>query len=308
MNDLSPAAFQLLDLPRKERAASCMRDSWVDYPAAVRAKKAIKSMMTIPRSVYNPGMMLIGDFGAGKTSLVKQLTDESWAPGSSWPGRIVYVDMSEDTDQLNVQKRLIEEIAIRCGRAVRTVAQAQRAIREFNILAVVIDEFGETEEAVNVRRWKTNLLSIKGIAGPRWGLNIVLVGVEDFLDTVKNIKSLGTRFANFCIRLKPWQLNAEFAAFLKAYIREKPLKGISIVNSDHFLMTLVYLNQEASGKVSLVNLRSALYLFNSACRRSVLNEKECIDEADLVETYQEMSGVGVDLDKYNEWSASQFSK
>lgn len=73
-------------------------------PGCGARKKAIKSMMTIPRSVYNPGMMLIGDFGAGKTSLVKQLTDESWAPGSSWPGRIVYVDMSEDTDQLNVQK------------------------------------------------------------------------------------------------------------------------------------------------------------------------------------------------------------
>lgn len=72
-------------------------------------------------------------------------------------------------------------------------------------------------------------------------------------------------------------------------------------------MTLVYLNQEASGQISFVNLRSALYLFNSACRRSVLNEKEYIDEADLVEAYQEMSGVGVDLDKYNEWSASQFT-
>jgi hypothetical protein len=294
---LSKSTIPLLELARADRARACRRDFWVEYPAAFEAMARAKALIDSPRGVYNPGMMVIGISGVGKSTMVRRWCDLSWEEGSSWAGRLIYVDMSEDTKELNVQKRLIEEIGKACGQPhIRSVRDAQRAIREFNIVGAVIDELGETEEASMIRRWKSNLLSIRGLAGLRWGLNLILVGVEAFAKTVKGTDQLKARFAKRCYTLKPWSVSEELAGFIKGCIRFMPFEQPSAVGTDVFLEKLVSYSVINSCEADAVaDLRSMMDLFKESCRQSILKGREHVDENDLETTYIGMGGeVGKD--------------
>lgn len=296
MNRLAASAQKALKLTREERALACMRDFWVDYPTAVQATELAMALVALPRGVYNPGMLVVGISGAGKSTMVRGWTSQSWKAGSRWAGRLVYVDMSEDTKELNVQKRVIEEIGKACNQPhLRSVAETQKVIRQFNIVGIIVDELGETEEASLARRWKANLLSIRGMAGERWGVNIILVGTSAFAKTVDGIDNLASRFSTRRAILAKWTVGEELAAFIKGCIRYMPLLQESPVTSDAFLETLVAVSvSPSSGSVAEAQLRTMLDLFKETCMYSILSCKEYIDETDLPKTCQRLGMTAID--------------
>lgn len=296
--DLTPDTRAMLTLPAYARATACARDIWIEYPSAYLATQSAKALVSLPRGSYNPGMMLIGNSGAGKSRLVMRWIDQSWEASSSWPGRLIYVDMSENTDNLNVLKRVIEEIGRKCGRMeIRTAAQAQRVIREYNILGIVIDELGETEEPSVVRRWKANLLAVRGFAAASWGVNLVLVGITALLDMVMLKEELRSRFANRCARLSYWTDSEDLAAFVKGYTRHMPMRQMSPVTTDKFLDALLQYSvaPELASINAYASLRSIVDLLSETFRRALLAGKEYIDTEDLLSTYRAMGG-GTGLD------------
>lgn len=292
MKHLSRSTQDLLSLTREQRASACMRDFWIEYPSAVQAMESAKALLALPRGINNPGMLVIGISGAGKTAMIKRWVAQSWEANSRWAGRLIYVDMSEDTNDLNVQKRLIQEIGKACNKPhLRSVAEAQQVIREFNILGAVIDELGETEEPSIARRWKVNLLSIRGLAGERWRLNLILAGTPSFADTVKGNDQTAARFAIRCATLKPWALNENLAAFISGCARYMPLMQESPVTSDSFLEALIaFSTSPSSGSDPVAQLRAMLDLFKETCKNSVLNGKEYVDDIDLGLTYVKLGG------------------
>jgi|RhiMetStandDraft_4_1073278.scaffolds.fasta_scaffold01196_7 Cdc6-like AAA superfamily ATPase len=296
--DLTPDTKAMLHLSAIERANACARDIWIEYPSAYLASECAKALISLPRGSYNPGMMLIGKSGAGKTRLVKRWIDQSWEANSSWAGRLVYVDMSENSDNLNVLKRTIEEIGKKCGRPeIRTVAQAQRLIREFDIMGIVIDELGETEEPSVKRRWKANLLAVRGFAAASWRVNLVLVGIPAFLEVVMLSEPLRSRFANRCARLSYWTNSEDLAAFVLGYARHMPMRQISAVTTDKFIETLLQysLAPGLEAKTAVASLRSIVDLLRETFRQALLHGKEYIDEIDLTKTYRSMGGnMGLD--------------
>lgn len=294
MIELPPETLALLQLPVEERALACMRDVWIDYPAADAAMHEAMALVELPRRTYNPGLMIIGTIGAGKTTMVERWTDQSWEPGSSWAGRLIYVDMSENTNNLDVQKRFIEEIGKRCKRPyIRTVEQARQAIQDFNIRAVILDEFGETEETSITRRWKVNLLCARGLAGRRWMLNVVLVGTTAFYETVLQNEHLRSRFANRRVILKSWAFTENLAAFIAAYEARMPMKQCSAVTTDTFLDTLLQysLAPPEGSTEAFASLRLIIDLFTESHRDALMSGKEYVDENSLRETYNRMSNL-----------------
>jgi len=292
MKHLSKSAQALLSLPRKERALACMREFWVAYPSAMVAIERAMALVELPRGTYNPGMLVIGTSGAGKSTMVMRWVEESWEPNSKWAGRLIYVDMSDDTNEINVQKRFIQELGKACNKPhLRTVAEAQRAIREFNVVGVVIDELGETEELSMLRRWKLNLLSVRGLSNKRWGLNVILVGIEAFVKTIEGIPQLEARFAKRRATLKPWEVGEDLAAFIAGCMRYMPLMQESAVTSDAFLNDLMlYSVSSSSGSTAVASLRSMLDLLKESCKNSILGGKEYIDETDLADAQETLGG------------------
>jgi hypothetical protein len=269
-----------------------MRDIWVAYPSAIEAMERAMALVELPRGTYNPGMLVIGTSGAGKSTMVMKWVEKSWEPNSKWAGRLIYVDMSDDTNELNVQKRFIQELGKACNKPhLRTVAEAQRTIREFNIVGVVIDELGETEVPSMVRRWKLNLLSVRGLSNKRWGLNVILVGIEPFAKTVAGIPDLEARFARRRATLMPWEVGEELAAFIAGCMRYMPLMQESAVTADVFLDDLMqYSVSSSSGSTPVASLRSMLDLLKEACKNSILSGKEYVDETDLADTQEKLGG------------------
>ncbi|MBD9618202.1 TniB family NTP-binding protein [Pseudomonas sp. PDM07] len=292
MIELTPETLALLHLPAEERALACMREIWIDYPAATRAMDLAMELVKLPRRTYNPGMLITGTIGAGKSTMVQRWADQSWEPNSAWKRKIVYVDMSENTNELNVQKRVIEEIGIRSDRPyIRTATEAWRAIKDFNIGALVVDEFGETEETSIARIWKRNLLSARGLAGRRWLVNLILVGTDAFSDTVMGNEHLRSRFANRRQTMKSWLFNADLAGFIAAYESCMPMKQYSAVTTDSFLSTLLQhsLAPPEGSDAAVASLRLIIDLFAEAHRYALLHGQEYVDENTLRDAHSYMS-------------------
>lgn len=288
MNELTPETLAMLHLPAEERALACMREIWIDYPAASRAMELVMELVKLPRRSYNPGMLITGTIGAGKSTMVQRWADQSWEVSSRWGRRIIYVDMSENTNELNVQKRIIEEIGSRCERTyIRTAREAWRAIEDFNIGAVIVDEFGETEETSIARIWKKNLLSVRGLAGKRWKLNLILVGTDAFAETVMCNEHLRSRFTNRRQTMKSWLFNADLAAFIAAYESCMPMRQYSAVTTDAFLSTLLQhsLAPPDGGDAAVASLRLIIDLFAEAHRYALLHGQEFVDEKTLRDTH-----------------------
>ncbi|MDI9776715.1 TniB family NTP-binding protein [Pseudomonas guariconensis] len=292
MIELTPETRAMLHLPAEERALACMREIWIDYPAATRAMELVMALVKLPRRSYNPGMLITGTIGSGKSTMVQRWADQSWEPNSRWERRIIYVDMSENTNELHVQKRVIEEIGKRCERPyIRTVAEAWRAIKDFNIGAVIVDEFGETEETSIARIWKKNLLSVRGLAGRRWMVNLILVGTAAFGETVMENEHLRSRFANRRQIMKSWLFNADLAAFIAAYESCMPMKQYSAVTTDSFLSTLLQhsLAPPEGDDAAVASLRLIIDLFAESHRYALLHGQEYVDEKTLRDTHFYMS-------------------
>ncbi|WP_411959551.1 TniB family NTP-binding protein [Pseudomonas sp. s4] len=296
--DLTPDTKTMLHLPAHERAAACCRDIWVEYPSAFLATERVKSLVSLPRCSYNPGMMLVGLSGAGKSRLAQRWVEQSWESESVWAGRLIYVDMSEDTENLDVRKRVIEEIGKACGRPeIRTVQQARRIIREYGIVAIIIDELGETEEAIVKRHWKANLLAVRGFASGAWGVNLILVGIPAFLEAVMLNEQLRSRFANRVARLNYWTENDDLAAFVLGYVRHMPMRQVSAVATDRFIGALLQysLAAQSGATYAYASLRSIVDLLKETFRQALLSGKEYVTEANLLITYKQMGGnMGLD--------------
>lgn len=302
MIELTPETLALMHLSAEERALACMREIWIDYPAATRAMNLAKELVKLPRRSYNPGMLITGTIGAGKSTMVQRWAEQSWVPNSPWQRRIIYVDMSENTNDLSVQKRVIEEIGISCNRPyIRTSREAWRAIEDFNIGCVIVDEFGETEETSITRVWKKNLLSVRGLAGRRWRVNLILVGTHAFAETVMANEHLRSRFANRKQTMNSWIFSADLAAFIVAYESCMPMKQFSAVTTDSFLNTLLQhsLAPADGSEGAVASLRLIIDLFTEAHRYALLHGQEYVDEKTLRDTHAYMSdltpAVGWDL-------------
>lgn len=209
MIQLSPGTRKLLDLPPSERALKCARDIWVNYPAAGVAANMVKHLASLPRRMSNPGLALIGSPGVGKSYLAQRWEKECVKPGSGWQGRVIYIDMSEETESSDVEKRFLQVIGeLYRGQAFNSSHQdylaAIRAVKALNIRVVVFDEIRDLQERLTKARVKKCLSALKGFSGRNWQLNVVVVGVSLLSEMLEGDDQLATRYALRKMELPNW--------------------------------------------------------------------------------------------------------
>lgn len=320
MIQLSPGTRKLLDLPPAERALKCARDIWVNYPAAGVATNMVKHLASLPRRASNPGQALIGSPGVGKSYLAQRWEKESFKHGSGWQGRVLYIDMSEETSKLSsdVEIRMLQVIGMLYrGQPFSSSHQdylsAIRAVKVLNIRVVVFDEIRDLQERLTKTSVKKCLSALKGFSGRNWQLNVVVVGVSLLSEMLDGDDQLGTRYALRKMELPDWSYGIQsdgsidltseiFQAMLLGVMCYMPLRGQSDVESHEFLSTL---QQLASTKYSetvrrdVCPLRSVMDLVTESCMQAILSGEERIDAKSLLRTKERMLG-NFDADEYIE--------
>ncbi|MBD8666343.1 TniB family NTP-binding protein [Pseudomonas lurida] len=318
MIQLSAATRKLLDLPASERALKCARDIWVNYPAAGVATNMVKHLASLPRCASNPGLALIGSPGVGKSYLAQRWESESVKPGAGWPGRVIYIDMSEETSSLDVEKRFLQVIGVLYrGQPFNSSHQdylaAIRAVKALNVRVVVFDEIRDLQEILTKARVKKCLAALKGFAGRNWQLNVVVVGISGLAEMLDGDDQLSTRYALRKMNLPDWSYGVRpdgsadiiaevFQAMILGVMCYMPLKGQSDVESYEFLSNLQML---AASKLSttlgrnVCPLRSVMDLVRESCMQAIWSGEERIDAQSLKRTKERMLG-NFDTDQYIE--------
>jgi len=239
-------------------------------------------------------MAVVGSPGVGKSRLAQRWRDESFAGKIGWAGNVLYIDMSNRRSGLDLEKRLLQELGklIR-GRAytlsARDYTEAQEEVRRLNIRAVVFDEIHGLQKRMSQQRLHNTLEALKGFAGPEWGLNIILCGIEELTELLEKDEQIESRFGLRTITLPDWKNDNIFASFVASFMCHMPLMDVSEVTSADFLDELYNLAQPTNsarkkargenykGVESGSSLRAIIDIMKEACRYAVISGEEYID-------------------------------
>lgn len=230
---LNSDAALLVDASDEERIRHIQRDRFLEHRPATRVLSLLEDFVARPPSIRPPCLALIGDAGAGKSTLLAEFIrrTETTTPDSAVQ-RVVYLVVDAYPELPILQAALLSAMGIppvlteyRKHWAANELIK--RAIAEFGIRVVIIDEIGHI---LNLPRQ----VQIAVFDWLKWistacGVSVVCSGIPGSEQIVLRERQLQTRFT--VTRLPRWVGGTAFGQFLSAYEKSLPLRRPSGLGS-----------------------------------------------------------------------------
>lgn len=187
--------------------------SWVDYPSASKVLDFMQQMVDLPRQQRMPNLMLIGDIGNGKTSILQRLYTKFGKPYISTDGYftapIRLIEAPPMAGEKELYMRLIASLGLPYKSRDSKLSLRQQAIyalREARVRLLLIDDIHEAltgssqQQAVfmNALKYLSNELM----------LPIVLCGTKDSIHLLHTHPQHASRFD--IAELHTWENDAKF--------------------------------------------------------------------------------------------------
>lgn len=267
---LTPAAAAVLEASHAARFAFIERDKVIETPALKQIQGRLQELYTHHQISRPPNLAAVGPSGIGKTHAIEDFV-------ASKPKR-----RSASTGELRVPVLHVEYPPIPSpGWYAKTLARGlgytvplpRQNSDRFEIilerLAIAHTRLIITEEVNQLTLWGgAHVAEFYGLT--RWLSNqskvpMVLSGTEDVLELIGGDIQLVRRFER--LELKPWECDADFAGFLKAYIANLPLRKPTEL--DRSLIERVF---EAGQGITDTTVK----VLERAAKRAILSEAERI--------------------------------
>lgn len=232
MKHLLPEARAALELTINDRIDFCRRDHWVGYTGAEEIVKRLDDLLTFPKSIRMPNVLVVGRPNNGKSSVLRRFTSrhpmvmgEDGLPasmllwlslpgtptrGDFWTSVLLSLSISHRASTPHAEKR----------------TQALRAMETHNVKLIAIDEFNhitnsgkEAPLLLADLKHMSNLLRIP----------IVAAGTVHAVHALRSDDQLMTRFERLV--LERWQLNKDYLRFLASLEQMLPLPEPSDLSS-----------------------------------------------------------------------------
>lgn len=248
---MTPDLEDLKTLTIEQRVFACMNEIFIMRPEVMSAIDSYKRLLSLPRFSDNPGMSIKAKAGQGKSTIGAWVAQQSCAPNSDWPGKVIYIDLVRNVANLDLTKLMLMEIGTRfhpdkrsLNRSYWDLATAEKLVKEHNVRGVFIDEVPLLLRGLNDKRREIAFGAIKGFSGLNWGLNVWISGDRDKLEELFRMDdSISSRF-NLCSATLPLlEYNQSFLAFVKAFVGLMPLRQKSIID-EAFCKKLLKLSQK----------------------------------------------------------------
>lgn len=225
-----------LELTVKERIKLIQQDIWIDCPHSVLALRMIKNIIQSPPQIEAPCMLVCGEGGSGKTSIVKQLKLLS----RKWEDQVAFMALNVNPDNLKFRELLLKAMGASCSTWQKTKPKIPTELAEFialrRIRAIVIDEFHDSLLCNRSEQLGT-LSLIKALSGQPYGLSVIGLGTSLARDALRHDTQLLRRYYIHNVPL--WTESENFRAFIAAYEENLPLHKPSTLYSEEFLKFLL---------------------------------------------------------------------
>jgi hypothetical protein len=279
LHHLLPSMHEIAMFPPEERIAKLRGDYWIGYGRAEQALKRLEDLLSHPKRLRMPNMLLIGPTNNGKTMIVERFRRQH-LPYESEDGNheivpVLVVQMPSDP----TIQRFYSAITVALGSPVthypstaRSETMALKLLKITQTKILIIDEIhnllaGSTSkqrEFLNVLRFLGNELQVP----------IVGVGIKDAYLAIRSDAQLENRFEPLALPL--WNNDQEFMRLLASFQKILPLQRSSDL-LDLDIRTLILMRSEGTiGEI-------ASLLIQATCV-AVRSGKECIDIKILEQT------------------------
>lgn len=222
---LLPEVEQALCLEVGERIEFCRQDRWVGYTRAIQILEQLDDLLTYPKSLRMPNLLVVGRSGNGKSSLIERFTNRHHIQARPTGTPIIPI-LSIEMPEVPTESELWSLILLALGISHRErdpahikKRQAKSVLGYAEVRVLVIDEFNNLTRAG--KHAGALLSAIKGLSNDL-KLSIVAAGTQEAVNALNSDPQMQSRFQPAV--LDRWKLDREYLKFLASYERLLPLQ------------------------------------------------------------------------------------
>lgn len=280
---LGPDRQDIAALTSKERIRLAREDAWIGYGAAKAGLQRLEDLLDHPKSPRMPNILVVGDSGNGKTSLIGRFRDlhpPIIKPDGRGEQPVVVMTMPAEPSEARFWSDLIAAMGVArndAGSVQAKMSQAMLLLQGLHCRMLVIDEIHNVLNG-NLPRQKQLLAMLKNL-GSKLMIPIVVVGTEAAKRTLQTDPQLANRFE--AIALPKWRLDAEFLSLLASFERILPLLQRSNLSGQELAVPLFNMSKGSIGHLTRVLRRAAVEAIRSGDERVTPEILAGLDAIDL---------------------------
>jgi hypothetical protein len=265
---LHPSTRQFADEDAQSRIRRIRTDRWIGYARAEAALTAIEDLLTFPKRMRMPNLLLAGPTNNGKTMIVEKFRRAhlAIAAGETAEGAallpVLKVQMPSGPDESGFFGAILDALGMPFSPRDRIAAKQDSAVRLMHASGVrllVIDELhnllsGATMQQrrlLNLLRWLGNELQIP----------LVGVGTAEALRAIRSDDQLANRFEP--IPLPLWSDDEEYCRLLSTLEAVLPLRKPSHLTDPAMASRILSAAEGVLGEIIAIVIRAAVLAVNT---------------------------------------------
>lgn len=277
-----------VDLPYTEREKLIKSDRWIGYEAAQNAINKLEELLGYPRSIRMPSMLLVGDPGNGKSTILERFHNR-YPIDKSANGRAIVPVLRLDMGTQPEESRFWSDILMKFQIAHRDTERVQSLkkealgiMMESDTRLLIVDEFHNVLYG-SPKKQRQFLAVLKNLSNDL-RLPTVCAGTRESILVMHTDPQLSSRFEAF--GLPNWKLNKNFLTLLAGFEALIPLGKPSGLTSSKLAPKLHSMSQGSIGALSKILEKAAI--------KAIKTSEECI-------TPEILDGINwVKVSDYNE--------
>ena len=265
---LQPATRPVAAEDAQSRIRRIRTDRWIGYARAEAVLAALEDLLTFPKRLRMPNLLLVGPTNNGKTMIVEKFrrAHASVPAGETDTGAaiipVLKMQMPAGPDEGRFFGAILEALGMPYGARDRVPAKQDTAVRIMRATGtrlLVIDELHnllsgtalQQRRLLNVLRWLGNELQIP----------LVGVGTPEALRAIRSDEQLVNRFEPFALPL--WTDDNEYRRLLSTLEAVLPLRKPSHLADPAMAGRILTAAEGVLGEIIAVIVRSAVVAVDS---------------------------------------------
>jgi hypothetical protein len=259
---LHPSTRQFADEDAQSRIRRIRTDRWIGYARAEAVLAALEDLLTFPKRMRMPNLLLVGPTNNGKTMIVEKFRRAHLTIAAGGPAEgaalvpVLKAQMPAGPDESRFFGAILDALGMPFSPRDRIATKqdtAVRLLRATKVQLLVIDELhnllsGTTMQQrrlLNVLRWLGNELQIP----------LIGVGTAEALRAIRSDDQLVNRFEPFPLPL--WTDDDEYRRLLSTLEAVLPLRKPSHLTDPAMAARILSASEGVLGEIIAIVIRAA---------------------------------------------------
>lgn len=267
---LNSVARGLLSGPNDERIKAIRKGSWIPYTRAKEILEKLEDLLTHPKVIRMPNMLIVGGTNNGKTHILRRFLDchpeDPNREGEAAIIPVVFVEAPPSPNCGEFYSDILESLHVpyRHGAKIQELEhQVEKVLTAVQTKILIIDEIQHLI-AGGLTKQREFRNAIKSL-GNRLQISIVAAGIEEAFNAFNTDKQLSNRFKP--VSLPPWPLDKEFQRLVATLERRTPLRRPSNLTNNEMLIRIHGMSEGSLGEICAVVSLAAVQAIRSGEER-----------------------------------------